>query len=221
MTVRGMRTSDLSQQSQCPFRTCLGSFVTKLQSIIRWQDAKKRNIGSQQIDTSQPDSFILFSESINNNPGKNTRDNNWWKIDDCSLASDVWSVAIWSDQNIKHNALQIAVSHSMIMLLMELQNFILPLYCILFYILLEILCICIGQCLPMEGKVKWNETPHKSWSCCFSWRIITNMHCMCQHPVVSVIIINISIHMGPKDLSRKKEKRKMWLIRQFVPILET
>ena len=79
MTVRGMRTSDSSQQSQCPFRTCLGSFVTKLQSIIRWQDAKKRNIGSQQIDTSQPDSFILFSESINNNPGKNTRDNNWWK----------------------------------------------------------------------------------------------------------------------------------------------
>ena len=74
-----------------------------------------------------------------------------------------------------------------------------------FYVFLEILCTCSGQCLPMDGKVKWNETPHKSWSCCFSWTIITNMHCMCQHPVVLVIIINISRHMGPKGLSNHKE----------------
>ena len=31
------------------------------------------------------------------------------------------------------------------------------------------------------------------------------MHCMCQHPVVSVIIINISRHMGPTDLPNHKE----------------
>ena len=142
---------------------------------------KKETLQVNKLKTSWPDYLLLYLLIRNNQNrqilGKKTRQIIWWRIIDCSLASDVWSVAIWSDQSIKHNALQIAVSHSKIMLLMELQNFILPLYCILFYILLEILCICSGQCLPMEGKVKWNETPHKSWSCCFSWRIITNMHC--------------------------------------------
>ena len=165
MTVRGMRTSDSSQQSQCPFRTCLGSFVTKLQSIIRWQDAKKRNIGSQQIDTSQPDSFILFSESINNNPGKTTRDNNWWKIDDCSLASDVWSVAIWSDQNIKHNALQIAVLHWKIMhyekkWIMVLQSFILSLsHTFRFTFSLKYCAFVVVS--AFQWKVKSSETKHR------------------------------------------------------------
>ena len=132
---------------------------------------KKRTIALQvnKLETSWPD-YLLFYLLIRNNQnrqilGKNTRQIIWWRIVDCSLASDVWSVATWSDQSIKHNAMQIAVLHWKIMhhdkkWIMVLQSFILSLsHTFRFTFSLKYCALVVVS--AFQWKVKSSETKHR------------------------------------------------------------
>ena len=109
----------------------------------------------------------------------------WWVIQWTPIVPQAMFVGTWSQKLLMLCILAKAmiVAHFVVMIVTynfgnDCTTICSTLHCIGFS-LNCIFTFCIHSqhwlCVATQGRSKWNETPHKSWECSFSWTITANI----------------------------------------------